>query len=249
VPNPWIIKAVTSAWSSEAVAPKRVLDLSCGRGQTAERLAQLGFEVVATGYSPPPPMSGEILRVAGVDLNCLLPFRTASFDGVDLIEVIEHIENQPQLIREIHRVLKPGGVMVVSTPNVLNVMSRLRFLFTGFMRGRVRPAHYSSKPGVAPNIYLLHFYELYYLLFHYDFEIVQLGRTRVRFGSRLFSWLCRPWMRLFTWVAVIRAEEDPAQRQHNRQILSYLFHPAVLVSDNLVVKARKKLHREDRPGS
>jgi SAM-dependent methyltransferase len=240
VPNPWILEAVTSSWSAEAVARKRVLDLSCGGGQTAELLARLGFEVVATDYLPPPPMTGEILRVAGVDLNCLLPFRPSSFDGVDLVEVIEHIENQPQLIREIHRVLKPGGMVVISTPNILNVMSRLRFLFTGFLRGRVRPAHYSSKPGVAPNIYLLHFYELYYLLFHYDFEIVQLGKTRVKFGSRLFGWLCRPWMRLLTWVAVIRPVKDPIQRRHNRQILSYLFHPAVLLSDNLVVKARKK---------
>ena len=55
----------------------------------------------------------------GVDLNAFLPFRTASFDAVDLVEVIEHIENQPQLIRELARVLKPGGVALISTPNML----------------------------------------------------------------------------------------------------------------------------------
>jgi SAM-dependent methyltransferase len=247
--NPWIIDAVLSAWSSEAVPRKRVLDLSCGRGQTAEMLADLGFEVVATGYLPPPLMSSEILRVGGVDLNSPLPFRSTSFDGVDLVEVIEHIENQPQLIREIHRVLKPGGVVVLSTPNILNVMSRFRFLFTGFMRGRVRPVHYSRKPGVAPNIYLLHFYELYYLLFHYDLQIVQLGKTKVKFACRLLACLCWPFMWLVSLVAVIRAEKDPIQRKCNWQILAYFFHPAVLLSDNLVVKAQKKAHREDRPRS
>jgi SAM-dependent methyltransferase len=159
---------------------------------------------------------------------------------VDLVEVIEHIENQPQLIREIQRVLKPGGVVVITTPNILNVMSRLRFLFTGFMRGRVRPVHYSSKPGVAPNIYLIHFYELYYLLFHYDFQIVQLRKTRVKFASRLFSCVCWPFMWLFSLVAVVHAEKDPIQRKYNWQILSYFFHPAVLLSDNLVVKAQKR---------
>jgi hypothetical protein len=118
-------------------------------------------------------------------------------------------------------------------------MSRVRFLFTGFLRGRVRPAHYSSKPGQAPNIYLLHFYELYYLLFHYGFEVAGLSKTRVKFAARLFMMMLWPFMWLFSFITVIRAEKDPVQRRYNWQILSYLFHPALLLSDNIVVKARK----------
>jgi 2-polyprenyl-3-methyl-5-hydroxy-6-metoxy-1,4-benzoquinol methylase len=127
---------------------KRILDLSCGDGDTAEMLARLGYKVIATDYSVPPAMTPGIGRVAGVDLNAFLPFRTASFDAVDLVEVIEHIENQPQLIRELARILKPGGVALISTPNVLNLMSRVRFLFTGFLRGRVRrlPLRHASRP-------------------------------------------------------------------------------------------------------
>jgi 2-polyprenyl-3-methyl-5-hydroxy-6-metoxy-1,4-benzoquinol methylase len=157
MPNSAILDSISSAWSDEMAAGKKLLDLSCGGGRTSERLAQLGFQVVATDYGVPGPISNGIARVGGVDLNCFLPFQSARFDGVDLVEVIEHIENQPQLVREINRVLKPGGMLLVSTPNVLNMMSRLRFLFTGFLRGRVRPVHYMSKPGCAPNIYLLHF--------------------------------------------------------------------------------------------
>jgi SAM-dependent methyltransferase len=239
MPNNAIIDAVSSAWSTEEPVGKRILDLSCGDGDTAEMLARLGYKVIATDYSVPPAMTPGIGRVAGVDLNAFLPFRTASFDAVDLVEVIEHIENQPQLIRELARILKPGGVALISTPNVLNLMSRVRFLFTGFLRGRVRPAHYSSKPGQAPNIYLLHFYELYYLLFHYGFEVAELSKTRVKFAARLFTMLFWPFMWLFSFITVIRAEKDPVQRRYNWQILSYLFHPALLLSDNIVVKARK----------
>jgi 2-polyprenyl-3-methyl-5-hydroxy-6-metoxy-1,4-benzoquinol methylase len=69
-----------------------------------------------------------------------LPFKSGRFDAINLVEVIEHIENQPQLIREIARVLKADGVVLITTPNILNILSRLRFLFTGFLRGRVRPS-------------------------------------------------------------------------------------------------------------
>jgi SAM-dependent methyltransferase len=247
MPNSAVLDSISSAWSDETATGKRLLDLSCGGGDTSVMLAKLGFQVVATDYDVPRPMSNGIARVGGVDLNCFLPFQSASFDAVDLVEVIEHIENQPQLVREINRVLKPGGTLLVSTPNVLNVMSRFRFLFTGFLRGRVRPVHYTSKPGRAPNIYLLHFYELYYLLFHYGFKIVELRKTRVKFASRLFMWLCWPWMWLFSLVAVIHPEKDPIQRRYNWQILSYLFHPALLLSDNIVVKARKA--DENSPGT
>lgn len=230
---------MSAAWAKENTQGKTVLDLSCGGGDTAVMLARLGFRVVATEYGRPRQMPNGVARVGGVDLNAFLPFRAATFDAIDLVEVIEHIENQPQLIREIARVLKPMGVVLISTPNILNLMSRVRFLFTGFLRGRVRPAHYTSKPGQAPNIYLLHFYELYYLLFHYGFEITELRKSRVKFAARLFTCLLWPLMWMFSLLTVIRAEKDPIQRGYNWRILSYLFHPALLLSDNIIVKAKK----------
>jgi 2-polyprenyl-3-methyl-5-hydroxy-6-metoxy-1,4-benzoquinol methylase len=248
--NSTILTSVATAWSNNAGSGRKMLDLSCGDGDTAQLLAKLGYFVVATDYCVPPLMPRGIERVAGVDLNRYLPFRAESFDAVDLVEVIEHIENQPQLIREIARVLRPGGAVLISTPNILNVFSRLRFLFTGFLRGRVRPAHYTSKPGQAPNIYLLHFYELYYLLFHYGFEIKDLRRTRVKIAARVSTYLFWPFMWMCSLIAVIRAEKDPVQRRYNWQILSFFFDPALLLSDNIVVVARKTLAAgENRAGS
>jgi len=241
MPNAGILRSAAAAWSSEAGLAKTVLDLSCGGGETTRMLASLGFAVVATDYGSPPPFTGSISRVGGVDLNEPLPFRSGTFDGVNLSEVIEHIEHQAQLVREIARVLKKDGVVVISTPNILNVLSRLRFLFTGFLRGRVRPAHYKRVPGQAPNIYLIHFYELYYLLFHYGFEIVELRKTKVKFAPIFFAPFLYPFMWIFSLESVIRAEKDPVQRRYNWQILSYLFSPALLLSDNIVVKARRRV--------
>jgi SAM-dependent methyltransferase len=72
-------------------------------------------------------------RVDIADLNHdPLPYPDARFDLVTCTEVIEHVENFRRLLRECHRVLKPGGTLVVSTPNILNMKSRLRYLLFGF---------------------------------------------------------------------------------------------------------------------
>jgi hypothetical protein len=96
---------------------------------------------------------------------------------------------------------------------------------------------------------LLHFYELYYLLFHYGFEIIALRKTRIKFAARFFTRLLWPFMWIFSLIAVIGAEKDPLQRRYNWRILSYLFDPALLLSDNIVVKAKKSSRGENRAGA
>jgi SAM-dependent methyltransferase len=68
-----------------------------------------------------------------VNLNHdLLPYSSGRFTLVTCAETIEHLEHYRETIREIHRVLTPGGIAVVSTPNVLNLRSRLHYLSCGF---------------------------------------------------------------------------------------------------------------------
>ena len=239
MPNLSILQSVAEIWSTESDRNKTVLDLSCGHGATAKMLSNAGFRTVATEYCSPTFLGDSIQRVGGVNLNENLPFKDGSFDGINLVEVIEHVEHQAQLIREMARVLRGQGVIVVSTPNVLNVFSRWRFLFTGFLRGRVRPLHYTITPAMGHNIYLIHFYELYYLLFHAGLEVETLAKTHIKFASRFFMLLVYPMMWICSFFAIIQPEKDPAQRKLNWKILRYLFHPALLLSDNIVVKARK----------
>ena len=72
-------------------------------------------------------------RIDTVDLNREpLPYSDNRFALVTCIETIEHLENYRAVIREIYRVLAPGGVAIFSTPNILNLRSRLRFFSSGF---------------------------------------------------------------------------------------------------------------------
>jgi SAM-dependent methyltransferase len=72
-------------------------------------------------------------KVQIADLNHEpLPYEANQFSLVTCVEIIEHIENFRSLVREMCRVLKPGGLIVISTPNILNIRSRLRFFSSGF---------------------------------------------------------------------------------------------------------------------
>ena len=76
------------------------------------------------------------LPVQSVDIVNLnqqpLPYPDNSFDVVTATEVVEHLERYREVLRDICRVVRPGGICVLTTPNILNLNSRLRFLWFGF---------------------------------------------------------------------------------------------------------------------
>lgn len=109
------------------------LDIGAGNGELIDRVMR-AFSVAprACDYRDD-LMTIEGVKVEVANLNSEpLPYRDGSFDLVTCTEVIEHLEHYRPLVREIYRVLRPGGVCVLSTPNVLNLRSRLRYLLFGF---------------------------------------------------------------------------------------------------------------------
>ncbi|MEU9884738.1 class I SAM-dependent methyltransferase [Sphaerisporangium sp. NPDC051011] len=112
----------------------RVLDLGCGGGRHAFEVLRRGADVVAfdqdadelksvasmfaameTAGEAPPEATAE--TVTGDALA--MPFPDASFDRVIAAEVLEHIPDDMAAMREIHRVLKPGGLAAVTVPSFL----------------------------------------------------------------------------------------------------------------------------------
>jgi 2-polyprenyl-3-methyl-5-hydroxy-6-metoxy-1,4-benzoquinol methylase len=111
--------------------PGKVLDAGAGTGILSKKLKNLGFRVVACDINTK-QFKAESIPIKKVDLNKKFPYRSQMFDYVCAIEVIEHIKNPYQLFAEFNRILKKGGYLVLSTPNVLNVFSRLKFLHSGY---------------------------------------------------------------------------------------------------------------------
>jgi ubiquinone/menaquinone biosynthesis C-methylase UbiE len=123
-----------AATQRQSVRPFREhLDIGAGNGELIRLFQQrFGTRARACDYTD------ELMKLPGqrvdiADLNTQpLPYPDASFDIVTCTEVIEHLADFRRVIREIHRVLLPGGICVLSTPNILNLNSRLRFLWFGF---------------------------------------------------------------------------------------------------------------------
>jgi 2-polyprenyl-3-methyl-5-hydroxy-6-metoxy-1,4-benzoquinol methylase len=126
-----VLRAIAAAFPGDATGDH--LDVGSGTGELL-RLVRVHypFRSFACDYTD------KLAEVAGleidiVDLNRqMLPYGDSRFALVTCIETIEHLENYRQVVREIYRVLHPGGVAVFSTPNILNLRSRLRYLSSGF---------------------------------------------------------------------------------------------------------------------
>ena len=131
---PGLHKQVFELFTRHTSPGQRVLDLGAGQGAWAERLKRAGYEVVAV------EQNREAFRVSGVpvvkaDLNGDFASSVEGpFDVISAIEVIEHLENPRHLLRQVKRLLAPGGRVFITTPNVENTAARVRFLFTGEMR-------------------------------------------------------------------------------------------------------------------
>jgi SAM-dependent methyltransferase len=108
----------------------RILDAAAGEGALTKKLIQRGFEVEACDLNPQ-RFKLTPKECKKVDLNGVLPYPSSSFDFIVAVEVIEHLHNPWHVISEFKRVLKKHGKLIITTPNILSVLSRLRFLFFG----------------------------------------------------------------------------------------------------------------------
>lgn len=97
---------------------KTVLDVGCGDGSISERIRLEGNQV--TGLDFPEALQAAArypkLKTQGGEAHSL-PFPDASFDNVFAGEILEHYEDPEKLVKEWARVLKPGGSLIVTTPD------------------------------------------------------------------------------------------------------------------------------------
>lgn len=118
-----------------------ILDLASGSGAMGVRLREAGYERIVS-VARTPELVGETEgatpeRPDAVVVSLDGPFAErlgGPFDAVICCEAIEHVPCPRRFLAEVRSLLSPGGVLVLTTPNVAHALGRLRFLLTGELR-------------------------------------------------------------------------------------------------------------------
>jgi len=223
----------------------KILDLSCGEGEVIGALTRRGFQVEGTHFKEddyilrrPHPVLKTAKIHKGVDLGKVLPFDDESFDVVLATEVMEHLADHPTFVREAGRILKPGGRLVLSTPNIHRLKSRVTFFMTGrhdLLGGRLG---WNTPPE---DIYATHHHPvnlsvLHTLLHQNGMRIPSMRITRSHPVSVVLFPLY-PLICLGIWLNTRRVVRDHAEG--GRDLRRWLRHPALLLSDQLLIVAGK----------
>lgn len=137
-------EAVLAALVERGIHAQKLLDVGCGTGNLRARLNgrfdhYIGADAIRhEGF----PEDAEFV-VANLDSGRVAVADDAC-DVVACIETIEHVENPRALMRELVRLTRPGGWVVVTTPNQLSMMSKVGLLT------RNEFVHFQARPGLYP---------------------------------------------------------------------------------------------------
>ncbi len=110
----------------------KVLDLGCGDGNVSQLYVKrksckvIGIDISGSAVK----LAREKIEALCGDLNdTSFPFKDEVFDAVTVVDVLEHLINPLSLLSETHRLLRPGGRLILSVPNFARWDNRIRMLF------------------------------------------------------------------------------------------------------------------------
>ena len=238
----------------ELVAPRladgaRVVDVGAGEGYFAK---MMGDHLQRGRDRPSDRLSAcdlfpEFFKYEGIACDPIradgsLPYDDASFDVACSLEVVEHLEDQFAFTRELFRIVRPGGFAVVSTPNVLNINSRLRYLHSGFavlfdplLISSQDPRHTSGH--INPVAY----YYLAYMLRRAGFDSVEVHFDRHKASAKGLLVLCGWFVALGNALfrSRLRRRKGDVERE-NQGILDAIGSREMLTARSVIAVARKR---------
>lgn len=184
---------------SEPVTMK-VLDMGAGHGAFSQHLYNMGYQVEACDINPE-EFEFDKIECRSVDITSTFPYADNSFDVIIAIEVSEHIPDHQVFFRESSRILKPGGKLYITTPNILSLKSRIRFLFSGFFLS-FGPLDYRNHSGLqhitsrTPDQYN-------YIAVNNGFSRADVSIDREQKTSRIWLFILYPLLYLFPKIKKI----------------------------------------------
>lgn len=153
----------------------KILDVGAGKGGIAHALLEMGYDVKAVDINPSDCIYPDV-KVIQCNILKGLPFDDNSFDAITITEVIEHMEDPYLTVRELNRVLKSGGILLVTVPNYGNIETRMNYVFRGTLQKAFpfeleKPMSGKSHAHINP----MSVFQLKYLLMTNGFEVIHFS--------------------------------------------------------------------------
>lgn len=157
----------------------RLLDVPAGEGALALRLKNLGHDVKCCDLYP------EMFKLLDIEirsgnLDSRLPYDDGTFDTIVCVEGLEHIDNPSNAVSEFSRLLRPGGQLIISVPNIMNIEERFKWLINGYT-SHFKPLSadalasvkrsFAGPEEVALHVNAIPYSELRFLLEKYGFRL------------------------------------------------------------------------------
>jgi SAM-dependent methyltransferase len=253
------------------LAGRVVVDLPAGEGTSAALLHELGAQVEPYDLFP------AFFKVPGLecrpaDLNGRLPIADAHADLVLCQEGIEHLPNQLAALMELNRILKPGGTLLLTTPNVSHLRARLsHLLLESDLHNRLPPTEVDSIwfSGAAPeplyfgHLFLIPVQKLRILARLAGFSLARVlpGKASALALALGVLWPLLALVNLYAYASSVRrfpGLERAWKRQVYREVLWLNLHPEILFGKHLFLEFRKDgtpqqaaagFHRKFRPAT
>ncbi|HTW89200.1 MAG TPA: methyltransferase domain-containing protein [Candidatus Binataceae bacterium] len=231
--------------------PGRLLDVPAGAGGYSKTLGELGYAVVSMDLMPPAARATPLSWVRA-DANQPFPFASESFDYVLSREGIEHLENQVGFVRECARVLKAGGTLVITTPNLMHLSARFSYLLTGqrnLKRGLVNEVQ-TLRMSRGPHLYhghvfMIDYFRLRYLLRLAGFDELAVYTDRyspTAIGMAPLAPLLWAAARFSVWTAARNNRRKglvTAPAPVTDEIIGHVHSSALLFGKRMIVAARR----------
>ena len=233
-----------SVIGSIRLSPKRVLDIGSGDGKLLYAIREKYPDVSLSGCD----YTDQFLKTDAVDLEIVdlnkgsLPYADDTYDLITITEVIEHLENYHSILREASRILRKGGQIIITTPNILNLKSRIGYFKSGFWNlfGPL-PLDRKCLESTAGHITPVHYFHLAYSLSHADFENIILGNDKIQRTSLFTYILLYPMIKFWNWQ-FIKKETGKYRtiNSHNLPISKEINGFQALTARSILVTAFKK---------
>jgi ubiquinone/menaquinone biosynthesis C-methylase UbiE len=189
---------------------ERLLDIGCGEGRLLAKAKDnykelYGIDIVEARIEQAKKFFQENdlkdrVYLSIKDVNEGLPFEDEFFDTVTMIAVLEHLFDPFFIIKEINRVLKRRGLLILETPNIAYIKQRIKLLF-GKLPITSSPYNWSEIGWDGGHLHYFTKETLCRLLKESDFKIIKIS------GSGLFAKFRNWWPSLLNGDLVVKAQK------------------------------------------